>query len=180
MADIMPAAKLNPRLSAEVDKTVNSELPACQDWTPLQIVPVLLRIVAIVSGNLFIGPENCRHDAYLDSAIHFTTDCAAASAQIKRFPKWLRPVVVTLGFVPALDRIQAHRKRLQKLLAPMVKERRQLKKEGKSVPEDVLQWMVEKLDHAANGIMRIDHLVQCQLLLTVASIHTTTLSATAM
>lgn len=176
----MAAARLNPRLSAEVDKTVNSELPECQDWTPLQIVPILLRIVAIVSGNLFIGPENCRHEAYINSAIHFTTDCAAASAEVKRFPKWLRPIIVALGFVPSLGRIQGHRKQLHKLLAPMVNERRQLKKEGKPVPEDVLQWMVEKLDEAANGKMRMDHLVQCQLLLIVAAIHTTTLSATAM
>lgn len=51
-------------------------------------------------------------------------------------------------------------------------------REGKEVPEDVLQWMVEKT--TANGIENIDHLVQMQLLLTLASIHTTTLSATGM
>lgn len=142
MIDLVCIVKLNPRLSAEVDKTVNSEFPDCRDWTPIETFPVLLRTVAIVSGNLFVGPENCRHDAYLDSAINFTNDCTLAAQQIKRFPKWLRSVVIPLGLAPAVTRSQAHRRRLKALLEPMVKERRQLMEEGKPVPEDVLQWMV--------------------------------------
>lgn len=171
-------AKLNPRLSAEVDKTIKSELPDCKDWTPLPIFEVLLRIVAIVSGNVFVGPENCRHEIYLDSAINYTNLCTLAPQQLKRYPKWMRSLVIRLGLVPAVQGSRDHRERLRTLLEPLVKERRQLIKEGKPVPEDILQWMVEKT--SAHDIHEMEHLVQMQLLLTMAAIHTTTASATGM
>lgn len=172
---------MNPRLSAEVKRTVNEALPRCQDWTPLEIVPILLHIVAIVSGNLFLGGENARHPAYLNAAIEYTLDSMATVNQINAFPQWLRSIAVRLGFAPALKRVQHHRKELRKLLEPLVKERRQLKKEGQPGREDVLQWMVDKMDGAAaGGEMDMQTLVQGQLLLTVAAIHTTSLSLTAM
>lgn len=99
-------------------------------------------MVAIVSGNLLVGPEHCRHDAYLDVAINFTNNCTLAPQQIKHFPKWLRSVFIPLGLAPVVTQSQAHRRRLKALLELMVTERRQLVEEGKPVPEDVLQWMV--------------------------------------
>lgn len=172
------AVRLNPRLSAEVDQTVTAELPACSDWTSVEIFPVLLRIVAIVSGNLFVGPDLCRHETYLSAAIDFTADCTAGAQEIKRWPSWLRSLVVYFKLAPAVNRTEEHRQRLRAFLEPLVQERRGLMREGKEVPDDVLQWMIEKtMEH---GITDVGHLTQMQLLLTLASIHTTTLSATAM
>lgn len=187
--------RLNPRLSAEVDRAVNDEIPAGGDWTPVRIFPVLLRIVAIVSGNLFVGPRACRDPAYLGAAIDFTADVTAAAAEIKRWPAWLRPLAARLpGLAPSVRRSQAHRRRLQALLAPMVEERRRRllllrggERGASGVPaddgdgdggDDVLQWMVEKTTD--NGILDAGHLAQMQLLLTMAAIHTTSLSVTGM
>lgn len=157
---------------------MNAELPPSGDWTPLQIFPVLLRIVAIVSGNLFVGPDFCRHEVYLASAIDFTNDITAGAQQIKRWPKWLRSFVVYFKLAPAVNRSYEHRRQIQAFLEPIVEERRGWMKEGKAVPEDLLQWMIEKT--AEHGISDIGHLTDMQLLLTLASIHTTTLSATGM
>lgn len=63
-------------------------------------------------------------------------------------------------------------------LGPIVEERRLLAKEGKPLPDDMLQWMIEKT--TKHGITDIEHISAMQLLLTFAAIHTTTLSATAM
>lgn len=170
--------RLNPRLSAEVDQTVHDELPGCEDWTPFPIFRVLLRVVAIVSGNLFIGPDLCRHEVYLASAIDFTNEVTAGAQQIKRWPKWLRGFVVYFRLAPAVNKSYEHRRRMQAFLEPLVVERREMLKKGKAVPEDLLQWMVEKT--AEHGIYDIEHLTDMQLLLTMAAIHTTTLSATGM
>lgn len=170
--------RLNPRLSAQVENTINSELPPCDDWTPLTIFPILLRVVAIVSGDIFVGPDYCRHDVYLASAIDFTNDITAGAAQIKRWPKFMRSLVVKLKLAPAVTRGQEHRRRMREFLAPMVARRRALMREGEPVPDDLLQWMVEKT--AEHGITDVGHLTDMQLLLTLAAIHTTTLAATAM
>lgn len=172
------SARLNPRLSAEVDQTVNEVIPACKDWTPVQIFPAFLRIVAIVSGNLFVGADLCRNEAYLATAIDFTNDITAGAAEIKRWPKWLRSFAMYFNLAPAVARGHAHRRRMQEFFEPLVATRRQLMKEGKEVPDDVLQWMLEKT--MSNGILDVGHLTDMQLLLTLASIHTTSLSATAM
>lgn len=175
----MRAVRLNPRLSAEVDQTVKAEIPSSAEWTPVQIFPALLRIVAIVSGNLFVGPVLCRDETYLATAIDFTSDITAGAAELKRWPRWLRSTAVRLGLAPAVARSQAHRRRMRGFLEPLVEERRRRMRDGGAeVPDDVLQWMVEKT--ADNGILDVGHLTQMQLLLTLASIHTTSLSATAM
>lgn len=139
---------------------------------------MLLRVVAIVSGNLFVGPDLCRDEGYLKTAIDFTNDVTAGAAEIKRWPKWLRSFAVYFSLAPAVARSQAHRRRMRAFLGPLVEARRRLVREGKAVPDDVLQWMVEKTTE--NGITDVGHLTQMQLLLTLASIHTTSLSATGM
>ncbi|KAF3766428.1 cytochrome P450 [Cryphonectria parasitica EP155] len=170
--------RLNPRLSEEVNKTVNAELPPCADWTSVPVFPVLLRIVAIVSGNIFVGPDLCRHEVYLASAIEYTKEVTTAAQEIKKWPKWLRSAVAYLELSPALKRSQEHRRRMKAFLEPIFQDRRQMMRNGQPVPEDLLQWMVEKtMEHEINNI---EHITDMQLLLTMAAIHTTTLSATAM
>lgn len=134
--------------------------------------------MAIVSGDIFVGPDYCRHEVYLASAIDFTNDITAGAAQIKRWPKFMRSLVVRLKLAPAVNRGQEHRRRMREFLEPMVEKRRQLVKEGHPVPDDLLQWMVEKTTE--HGITDVGHLTDMQLLLTLAAIHTTTLAATAM
>lgn len=139
---------------------------------------VLTRVVAIVSGNIFVGPDLCRHEAYLDSALNFTTDTTAATHQVKAWPRWFRPYAVALGLCPFIQKAQAHRQRMSAFLDPIITERRQLLKEGRPVPDDMLQWMIEKADK--HGITDVGHLTSMQLLLTFAAIHTTSMSVTAM
>lgn len=170
--------RLNPRLSAEVDQTVNAEFPTCEDWTALPICSVILRVVAIVSGNIFVGPDLCRHEGYLNTALDFTTDTAAATFEVKRWPKWFRSTAVRLGLCPSIQTAQAHRRRLTDLFKPMVAERKALMEAGSAVPDDTFQWMLEKT--IKHGIVNLQHLADMTLLIIFAAIHTTTLSATAM
>lgn len=60
--------RLNPTIAEEVDQSYREELPPCKDFTPVNIYGKLLRIVAKVSGRIFIGPELCRSEKYIDTA----------------------------------------------------------------------------------------------------------------
>ena len=60
--------RLNPIIAEEVDQSYREELPPCKDFTPVNIYGKLLRIVAKVSGRIFIGPELCRSEKYIDTA----------------------------------------------------------------------------------------------------------------
>lgn len=167
-------ARLNPRLSAEVEETIKQEIPACEAWTPLVINDVLLRIVAIVSGNIFLGPELCRRPEYLFVAIRFTVDITMAVGAVKQFPMWLRRAAAY--FTPEVAQVKEHRRKMTAFLAPVIAERRRAMESGGEVPDDVFQWMMERA--AAKGVTSVKHLADMQLLLTMAAIHTTTLTAT--
>lgn len=51
-----------------MDQSYREELPPCKDFTPVNIYGKLLRIVAKVSGRIFIGSELCRSEKYIDTA----------------------------------------------------------------------------------------------------------------
>ncbi|OAA57981.1 ent-kaurene oxidase [Niveomyces insectorum RCEF 264] len=166
--------KINPMLSRAVDETVAAELPPCDDWTPVNINRTLLRMVAIISGHVFIGPDLCRRPEYLDAAVDFTTDITMAVPVVKRWPLLVRPLAKY--FEPQLAKVRAHRKRMRAFLAPVIEARRAAKARGEIIPEDTLQWMLDKTDAA--GITDLTELTNMQLLLTMAAIHTTTLTTT--
>ncbi|OAA63267.1 ent-kaurene oxidase [Niveomyces insectorum RCEF 264] len=164
--------KINLALSRAVADTVATEMPACDDWAPVNINEVLLRMVAIISGHVFVGPELCRRPEYLDAAVHFTTDITMAVPIVKRWTRLVRPLAKY--FEPQLAKVEAHRARMREFLRPVIAERQARRARGEPVPEDTLQWMLDKTD--AEGITDVAELTNMQLLLTMAAIHTMTLT----
>ncbi|KAL8419215.1 hypothetical protein RB594_002433 [Gaeumannomyces avenae] len=91
-ANLTPAlVRLNPILTEEVARAVRSEMPACPDWTDVNVYQKILRIVAIVSGRVFVGPELCHDEGYLDAAINYTVELFNARTAVTRIKPWLRP-----------------------------------------------------------------------------------------
>ncbi|RYP69935.1 hypothetical protein DL771_005795 [Monosporascus sp. 5C6A] len=78
--------------------------------------------------------------------------------------------------LPELVRLEDHRKDMKAFLEPVIDERRRMKLAGNRLPDDALQWILEKSDAA--GITSITDLANMQLLLNMAAIHTTTLTTT--
>ena len=169
-------ARLTDRLTEEVERTVGSELPQCDDWTPVNITRPLLNIVAIVSGLIFLGPDLYRQPEYLRSAIDYTIDITAAVGQLKAWPWWMRPVMSRI--LPDVVRLRTHREDVRRFLTPVIEERRRLKAAGEQLPDDTLQWLLNRAEDA--GIIDLADITHMQLLLTMAAIHTTTLTATRM
>lgn len=153
---------------------MESELPQSGEWEEVDINQKLLRIVAIVSGRIFVGPELCRNETYIDSAINYTIDVMVAVYMIGLVPVWLRPFLAPrLPFVRKLD------KRIQEadnFLRPVVKERRTAMQDPSlASPDDMLQWIINS--EIKRGNVDDKAVAKLQLSVSMAAIHTTTLTA---
>lgn len=111
----------------------------------------------------------------MHSSIHYTVDLFTAIPKLKQWSKWLRPI--GQYYVPELKRVAAHRKTAEEFLRPVIKERRQLMREGRDLPDDMLQWMLSK---SKDFNLSDDELSTIQLNLSLAAIHTTTLTCAFM
>ncbi|RAL12479.1 cytochrome P450 [Aspergillus homomorphus CBS 101889] len=176
---------LTPRLGSlthavkdELDFALAQELPSnltADDWTPVCIYNLILRIVARISARIFVGLPTCRNEEWLNLSIDFTGDVFLTMAILRRFPRLLRPLIA-----PLIPRYWAIRRGLgtaNRLIGSLVRERRiqQAKTPDYEKPTDLLQWMMDKAN-PFDG--RPEKLAHRQLILSLAAIHTTTASAT--
>ncbi|MCJ1243273.1 hypothetical protein MMC30_000470 [Trapelia coarctata] len=137
--------------------------------------PRLLRIVALLSGRIFVGPALNRNEAWITSAINFTTDVFEGGRKIKMWHPLLRPIAQY--FIPEIRKIHAHHRRVYKLLLPTLKARAEAeRKPGYQKPDDLIQWLMDR----ATAWEELDFKVQASTLLVIslAAIHTSTMAVT--
>lgn len=175
--NLTPAlAKLNPVLSEEVARVVRDELGSLKDWTEININNKLLRIVAIVSGRIFLGPELCHNEVYIDSAIQYTIEVNMARGAVFNLPAWQRPL--RAWFLPEIRRLHQREKEFHDLIEPIVLARREAQKVDPNfeAPDDMITWLEEGQEKFTK--MSVQNLARMQLGLSFAAIHTTTLTVT--
>ncbi|KAL8419214.1 hypothetical protein RB594_002433 [Gaeumannomyces avenae] len=182
-ANLTPAlVRLNPILTEEVARAVRSEMPACPDWTDVNVYQKILRIVAIVSGRVFVGPELCHDEGYLDAAINYTVELFNARTAVTRIKPWLRPF--RAPFLLEVRRLPAREETFNAVIQPIVAARREAERTDPSYvkPDDVLQWILDdKAKDVAKGAateMTDRQIAKLQLSLSLAAIHTTSMMAT--
>jgi hypothetical protein len=150
-----------------------AELPRADDWTPVHIHPKLLRIVARVSGRVFVGPELCCNEEYLEAAIQYTVEVMNARRAIDNMRPWKRPLLAWR--LPEVRLLDERFRRAEAFLRPVVEAR--MKQTPDERPDDMLQWLMDD-SQAQFGHQNSARLAQAQLGLSFASIHTTTMTAT--
>lgn len=156
------------------------ELPPSKDWQEINIHRKLLRIVAMVSGFVFVGPELSRTEPYIDAAVNYTTDVINAQRAVQKIRPWLRPLL-TRG-LPELESVDRRIREADAFMRPVIQHRKDAtkraieKNDESEKPDDMLQWLIDALpkyrDRNSQDLARV------QLGLSFAAIHTTTLSAT--
>ncbi|KAI0099189.1 cytochrome P450 [Nemania sp. FL0031] len=175
--------KLTPNLAStipiiknELDFSLEVEVPDCKDkWVEVQIYDILLRIVARVSARVFMGPHVCRDEEWLAASIHFTENVFMTVMTLRRFPAYLHPILGPL--LPSYWRIISNLSAARRIIEPMVRERRVAADSGGGSGEkanDLLQWMMDIANDEEGKPHKLAHR---QLLLSLASIHTTTMAA---
>lgn len=167
--------RLNPTIAQEVRETLQLSIPSCDDWTEVNIHHSLLRIVGMVSGRVFIGPELCRSEKYLDAAINYTMEVMGAQRAVQQMRPWLRPFLASR--LPAVKRLDQRIAEAEEFLNPIVKQRTEVIADPSvEKPDDMLQWLMDRKDKFPDK--NSQNLAKVQLGLTFAAIHTTTLTAT--
>lgn len=150
-------------------------MPECSDWTSVNIHRKLLRIVAMVSGRVFIGPELCRSETYLDASINYTIEVMTAQRAVEHMKPWMRPL-----FASRLPQVQNLDRRIDeavKFIAPVVEARRAAALDpAAEKPDDMLQWLMDGQSKFPDK--NSQNLARVQLGLSFAAIHTTCLTAT--
>lgn len=149
------------------------------DWTPVGLNDTVLRLVARISGRVFVGIPFCRNEEWLNTSVQFTEDLFTNAIVSTLVPKFMRSFLATF-ILPYNRRVTHHRKIARKYIAPVYAERMAQEASGSEKPkEDLYTWM---LGHAASRphLKTPESLADFQLLLSMAAIHTTTTSVVTM
>ncbi|GKT48263.1 cytochrome P450 monooxygenase ATR2 [Colletotrichum spaethianum] len=166
---------LNAVISEEVVEAMRIELPQSCEWTEVKILDKLMRIVGMVSGRVFIGPELCRNDTYLEASVNYTVDFMSAVRKVASIPPYLRPILAS-----RTSEVKRVRKRIAEagtFLNPVVTARREAAANPDyQKPDDVLQWLLESQEKF--GQKDDTYLAKCELSLSFAAIHTTSTTTT--
>ncbi|KAL1899566.1 hypothetical protein Sste5346_002968 [Sporothrix stenoceras] len=162
-------------IAKETADVIALEMPPTKDWQEITIHHKLLRIVAMVSGFVFIGPELSRTEQYLDAAINYTMDVMSAQRAVQKMRPWLRPFLT--GRLPELKKLYRRIAEADAFMQPVIGLRKDTNREGKKEnPDDMLQWLIDALPKYPDA--NSQNLTRVQLGLSFAAIHTTTLAAT--
>ncbi|TDZ61446.1 Cytochrome P450 monooxygenase ATR2 [Colletotrichum trifolii] len=175
-ASLTPALpRLNASIADEVGESMRMELPQSSEWTAVNINSKLLRVIAMASGRIFIGPELCRDERYLDASINYTVDLMTAVHVVGFMPVWLRPILAP--FLPPIKKLNRRINEAEAVFRPIVAERRKLcENPDHQQPDDMLQWILNAKEKF--GVQSDRDLAQLQLGVSFAAIHTTSMTTT--
>lgn len=179
----MLQTKLTPNLGSfvgviesELAFAMDKEIPKDLDvWKNVSLYHIVLRIVSRISARVFLGNPACRNEEWLDTSIQYTENVFGTVMLLRRLPKFVHPIVAHC--LPSYWHLHSNLRTAKRIISPMVNQRRadQAKNDPSyEKPNDLLQWM---MDAANENDGQPDKLSHRQLLLSLASIHTTTMSA---
>lgn len=172
----MPA-RLNPIILHEATEAIQAELPQSTNWSQVNISSKLVRIVAKTSGRIFVGPDLCRDETYIDAAVNYTLEMTAAIRAVGFISPWLRPFLASRA--PQVKKLHHRFQQADEFLRPVVTARRQAAhgtRDEKDQSDDMLQWLIDSQDKFGQQSDRA--ISKYQLSLTFAAIHTTTAALT--
>ncbi|UQC79553.1 cytochrome P450 [Colletotrichum lupini] len=167
--------RLNPIIADEVVEALRTELPQSCDWNEVKIMDKMMRVIAMASGRVFIGPELCRNEEYLDAAINYTLDLMKAVRKVADIAPWLRPFLAAR--TSEVKQVHHRIEEADKFLRPVVTARKEAEKSPDyQKPDDMLQWIMES--QKKFGEKNDRELARYQLGISFAAIHTTTVTTT--
>lgn len=130
----------------------------------------MLHYVARLSTRIFLGPELCCNEEWLEMLISYTVEAFLAVHELRKYPAFIRPLVNL--YLPGPRRVRAIIARAGALIGPEIEKRRKrdaaLEAKGERVKgKDTVRWM----DEVAKG-RPYDPIIN-QLFFSVAALHTT-------
>jgi hypothetical protein len=124
---------------------MNLTMPPCDDWTEVNIHHAILRIVGMVSGRMFIGPELCRSEQYLDAVTNYTMEVRGTQRAVHNMCLWLRPFRAQI--LPEVQKLYQRIVEAEAFLEPVVKRRTDTMNDSSyEKPDDFFQWLIDGKD----------------------------------
>ncbi|RYC64289.1 hypothetical protein CHU98_g1916 [Xylaria longipes] len=161
-------------LSEEISLAVNINLGETTDWREIHINPVVLDITARMSSRVFLGEELARDEEWLRITKNYTVDVLDAIIILSRYPVNLRPYIGWL--FPECKRVEDYYKRTRKVIDPILKKRRDMKKAALAAgePAPVFNDCLEWIEQESKDLNSEYDVVKFQLILSTVAIGTTT------
>jgi hypothetical protein len=165
-----------PVLIEESEFAFSTTLAQYDDWTPVSIFPNINRIVALVSGRMFLGKTLSRQEEWVSISTQWSNDVFALLRRTQTYPAWLRGYITP--YLSQTKKVLEQRKRAKTFLRPSFEEQLDAKRKGMPPPgeeESLATWMMKYLTPKH---MQVESLVRHQLGISWASVHTSTLALT--
>ncbi|KAF2191565.1 cytochrome P450 [Zopfia rhizophila CBS 207.26] len=149
-------------------------------WVEVDIQQMMRMLVARMSAKIFLGYPACRNMEWLKLSIDFSIDMFTAAFMLRMFPPWTHPI--TAHLIPARYKVKKNLRTAEKIIGPLMEKHRQAlaaKEKGDDVQEDdtLLNWMMDNGNEKENQLFEM---ATRQSILTLASIHTTSMGVANM
>ncbi|TEY44948.1 hypothetical protein BOTCAL_0340g00150 [Botryotinia calthae] len=178
------AASTVPALQDEMHYALDTEFGTGESWTKVVLYEKILRIVALVSGRVFVGRPLSRNEEWLQNTIQYTIDCIRVKDAAAEWPTWTRYFVAP--FLPEFKEVRANTAKTSELMRPLIDGCIQRFKEGKGMGGEsgdefdddqgtFISWILKHTDPKNREDPH--SLAVNQLTLSFASIHTTSMAA---
>ncbi|KAF7888994.1 hypothetical protein EAF00_009294 [Botryotinia globosa] len=165
-------------LQEESRFALDQELGTCENWTQITVHRKILKIIARLSGRVFVGIPLSQTEKSANISTKFTEDVVLARQSVAKYPAWLRSFVIP--FLSEIKKVKQHKVVGAELWRPIIEGRIQRSREGEEGNKDnktnenqgtavswIMKWSNEKKKDDVFA------LAEYQLGLSFAAIHTT-------
>jgi cytochrome P450 monooxygenase-3 len=170
-----------PLIQDEARYAFDKEIGNPKDWTSIPLYPKMLRLVALLSGRVFVGQPLSRDEDWIRLTINFTINVVKVSQAAKNWNILLRPLVAP--FLPEVRNARNDMKLGAKKVEPIVNEilsstdSINLEKGLQAKPGHRGAFIAWILNHMPEGMRSASEVGISQMLVSFASIHTTSSTA---
>ncbi|KAJ1324861.1 cytochrome P450 monooxygenase 2 [Microdochium nivale] len=159
-------------LSTEACFAIDHNFGSSTAWRSIKPYDSLLDVIARISSLIFLGPELCRDEEWLNITKSYTLNCVIAGQELRRYPMWMRRFANAwlLPRGPILRQQMADANRLINRVREERRRERQYRG-GKAADDYVpnaIDWFEEESAGAPYEAGRL------QVMLSTVAIHTTT------
>ncbi|PQE10414.1 hypothetical protein CJF32_00000961 [Rutstroemia sp. NJR-2017a WRK4] len=152
-------------------------LPADEEgWRTVPVYGKVLGIVAILSGRVFVGAPLCREEEWIRATTAYTLILSGTVGMLWKRPWWQRPFLAPIYF-RTLNGVQA---KAEKMLQPLLEREAGSsgweKKVGEQTDGQLISWLVSHTPRKPDGTIDLQELARNQLIVSLAAIHTTSIT----
>ncbi|KAI0401916.1 cytochrome P450 [Xylaria palmicola] len=166
-------AKYLEAIRKELDYAYEVEMPKIEDWSEIDIQPIISNLLVRIIGKMIVGNPACRSEEW--NTLHYTEDFVAASILMRFLPTWMHPIFTNI--IPQRWRLRRGIQTVRRIVDQAKARHLEAKKkrdQGLEVDEEdsMLSWVIDNADLDEVS----DILPQIVLVMFVPAAHTTSMA----